>query len=202
MKGNHVLPNIHCHKDWQFRVRVKLNQAKRKEKRRAVRKAKTLAKSPRPLNTLRPQVHAPTQRYNTKIRLGRGFTLEELKEAKLTVKDAKARGISVDYRRRNKSQESLMANKERLEAYKSRLVMNPKETVANAVGSGIVSKVVIKPVASKEVKLVTITDAMRKVDQVRKAKQLVATVKLEGKRRFQKDEEEKKDEGKKEEGDE
>jgi len=35
---------------------------------------------PRPVaGPLRPVVHSQTQRYNTKIRAGRGFTLDELK---------------------------------------------------------------------------------------------------------------------------
>lgn len=32
-----------------------------------------------PIGLLRPAVHAPTQRYNMKVRTGRGFTLEELR---------------------------------------------------------------------------------------------------------------------------
>ena len=43
-----------------------------------VKKARTVA--PRPVaGPLRPVVRCPTFKYNTKIRAGRGFTLEELK---------------------------------------------------------------------------------------------------------------------------
>jgi len=46
----------------------------------AARVAKAKAVFPRPTaGALRPAVHSMTQRYNTKIRAGRGFTLAELK---------------------------------------------------------------------------------------------------------------------------
>jgi hypothetical protein len=46
----------------------------------AARIAKAKAVYPRPVaGPLRPVVHSQTQRYNTKIRAGRGFTLDELK---------------------------------------------------------------------------------------------------------------------------
>lgn len=48
-------------------------------------------------------VHAPTQRYNHKTRLGKGFTMQELKEAGVTPTYAKSVGIAVDHRRTNLS---------------------------------------------------------------------------------------------------
>ena len=46
----------------------------------AARAKKAAAVFPRPAaGSLKPLVHCPSQKYNTKIRLGRGFTLEELK---------------------------------------------------------------------------------------------------------------------------
>lgn len=56
---------------------------------------------------LRPVVRCPSIRYNTKVRLGRGFTLEELKAAGFTKYEAKSFGIAVDFRRVNRSVESL-----------------------------------------------------------------------------------------------
>ena len=58
-------------------------------------------------------VHPPTQRYNFKTRLGRGFTLEELKSAGISKKMAPTIGIAVDHRRRNRSEESLALNSKR-----------------------------------------------------------------------------------------
>merc|ERR1712213_131283 len=77
---------------------------------------------PRPAaGLLRPIVHPPTQRYNMKLRLGKGFTLDELREAKIPVKTALTIGIAVDHRRRNRCAESLQANVERLKVYMSKL---------------------------------------------------------------------------------
>ena len=45
------------------------------------------------------------------IKLGRGFTLAELKAAGLSAKHAQSIGIAVDHRRKNRSEESLQLNK-------------------------------------------------------------------------------------------
>jgi large subunit ribosomal protein L13e len=47
------------------------------------------------------------------IKLGRGFTLAELKAAGLSAKHAQSIGIAVDHRRKNRSEESLQLNKAR-----------------------------------------------------------------------------------------
>jgi len=76
--------------------------------RPVARAKKAAAVFPRPVaGPLRPVVHSQTQRYNTKIRAGRGFTLDELKAAKIPVKYAPTIGICVDHRRKNRSVESL-----------------------------------------------------------------------------------------------
>ena len=59
------------------------------------------------MEKLRPLIHAPTRKYNNKIRYGRGFTLQELKKAKLTPRFARTVGIAVDHRRQNTSEETL-----------------------------------------------------------------------------------------------
>lgn len=51
-------------------------RAKRRANNRAT-KARLVA--PRPVSYLRPVVRCPTARYNKKVRLGRGFSLDELK---------------------------------------------------------------------------------------------------------------------------
>ena len=82
VKHNNVVPNAHFKKHWQERVRVTLDQPARKKRRRLARKAKAAAIAPRPAAGLfRPVVRCPTQKYNMKLRQGRGFTLEELKGA-------------------------------------------------------------------------------------------------------------------------
>ena len=97
MKHNNVLPNAHFKKDWDRRVktwfdqagqkrrwdrRVKtwFDQAGQKRRRRLLRKEKAAAIAPRPAaGLLRPVARCATQKYNMKTRLGRGFTLQELK---------------------------------------------------------------------------------------------------------------------------
>ena len=67
---------------------------------------------PRPVaGVLRPVVRGQTKRYNTKVRAGRGFTLDELKTAGIPAKFAQTVGIAVDHRRKNRSEESLQARR-------------------------------------------------------------------------------------------
>ena len=125
-KGNNVIPNVHFHKDWQRYIKTWFNQPARKYRRRQNRIKKAQRIAPRPAaGPLRPIVHAPTLRYHTKVRLGRGFTLDELKAAGLNKRFARTVGISVDPRRRNKSVESLQVNVKRLKEYQSKLILFP-----------------------------------------------------------------------------
>ncbi|KXN67178.1 ribosomal protein rpl13 [Conidiobolus coronatus NRRL 28638] len=61
-----------------------------------------------------------------KVRAGRGFTFDELKAAGINRKEARSIGIAVDHRRRNRSEESLQRNVERLQLYKSKLIVFPR----------------------------------------------------------------------------
>mmetsp|Transcript_1906 Transcript_1906/g.2849 ORF Transcript_1906/g.2849 Transcript_1906/m.2849 type:complete len:210 (-) Transcript_1906:277-906(-) len=132
VKHNNVIPNIHCKKKWHdstrgpLKVKLSLNKASKKKSRRLTRAAKAAAIAPRPLQLLRPIVRAQTQKYSSKVRLGRGFTLAEVKAAGLTAAYARTVGIAVDHRRSNRSAESLDANVARLNEYKSKLVVFPK----------------------------------------------------------------------------
>ena len=100
----------------------------RKHRRRAARQAKAAAIAPRPAaGLLRPVVHPPTNKYNYKLRQGRGFTFAELKEAGIQKKEARSIGIAVDHRRRNRSTESLQMNAQRLKEYKSKLIVFPRK---------------------------------------------------------------------------
>ena len=126
-KHNNPIPNAHFHKQWQRRVATWFDQAPKARKRRALRQEKARRIFPRPVaGPLRPVVQCQTVRYNTRSRLGRGFTLEELKAARIDKKLAPTIGIAVDHRRRNRSQESLDRNVARLREYKSKLVLFPR----------------------------------------------------------------------------
>eukprot|EP00932_Pfiesteria_piscicida_P006130 SRR837773.16056.p2 GENE.SRR837773.16056~~SRR837773.16056.p2 ORF type:complete len:218 (-),score=117.08 SRR837773.16056:29-682(-) len=159
--GNHVIPNVHWRKvDGMQKggrrrafMRTWFDQAARKKRRSQNRKAKAARLAPRPAaGLLRPVVHPPTQRYNMKLRLGRGFTFEELREAKISPKMARTIGISVDHRRRNRCTESLQANVNRLKLYKSKLVIFPKRSGKKGVKKGDTPKSELQNVAQNTLK--------------------------------------------------
>mmetsp|Transcript_26198 Transcript_26198/g.25039 ORF Transcript_26198/g.25039 Transcript_26198/m.25039 type:complete len:212 (+) Transcript_26198:51-686(+) len=139
VRHNNVIPFQHFHKKWARRVKTWLDQPVQKKIRRDKRRVKAAALAPRPASgPLRPLVHCPTQKYNSKIKLGRGFTLEELKEAGVNRKLAPTIGITVDHRRTNKSVESLTLNVQRLKEYKERLVVFPRRN--NKIKNGDATK--------------------------------------------------------------
>ena len=74
---------------------------------------------------LRPVVRCPNIRYQTKLRAGHGFILQELKGAGLAYGFAKTIGISVDRSRKIKSLESRQRNIQHLKEYKSNLIRFP-----------------------------------------------------------------------------
>ena len=79
-KGNGTLPNVHFRKEWQNYVRTWFDQPMRKKRRNTKRVKKARMMAPKPVaGALRPQVTCQTFKYHTKLRAGRGFTLEELK---------------------------------------------------------------------------------------------------------------------------
>ncbi|KAK6639490.1 60S ribosomal protein L13 [Polyplax serrata] len=136
-KRNNMIPNGHFHKDWQRFVRTWFNQPARKRRRHIQRLRKAKAVAPRPAKgPLRPVVRCPTFRYHTKVRAGRGFTLDELKKAGIKPEFARTIGISVDQRRRNKSLESLQKNVQRLKEYRSKLILFPTKWNAQKLKKG------------------------------------------------------------------
>lgn len=127
VKHNNVVVNVHLRKHWErIGVKTHFNQAAQKAKRHAIRKAKAARVFPRPVNALRPIVSQTTRKYAGKVRFGRGFTLQELKAAGVSPAHAKTVGISVDHRRTTASKEQLDMNVQRLQAYKSKLIVFPR----------------------------------------------------------------------------
>ncbi|RHY00777.1 hypothetical protein DYB26_007054 [Aphanomyces astaci] len=200
MKHNNVIPNGHFHKDWQNRIKTWFDQASKKKSRRLTRKAKAAAIAPRPAaGLLRPAVHCPTIKYGSKVRAGRGFTLDELKEAGISRKQALSIGVSVDYRRTNKSVESLQANVQRLKTYKSKLVLFPRKRASKPkAGDSKVEETknatqlvgAVLPIArpSKEVPTATITDALKNTSVVKTLRLARADARLVGLRKKKADE--------------
>jgi large subunit ribosomal protein L13e len=74
-----------------------------------------------------PVVQAQTIRYGFKTKVGRGFTLEEIKRAGLNPLFAMSVGIKFDHRRKNRSEETLQRNVQRLEEYKSKITLLPRK---------------------------------------------------------------------------
>lgn len=164
MKHNNVIPNIHCHKKYlqssrgPIKVKLALNQATRKKARRVKRAKKASAVAPAPVQKLRPVVRCPTQKYSAKTRLGKGFSLAELLAAGLQPRYAQTVGIAIDWRRRNKSEESLAANVARLEEYKKSLVILKKGDAAPAQAVGTIQPLVK---ATPEIDMQDVTDEMK-----------------------------------------
>ena len=160
-KGNHVIPNVHfrkvngmqCGRNNRVMMRTWLNQAGRKQRRASNRKKKAARLAPRPAaGFLRPVVRPPTQRYNMKLRLGRGFTLEELKSAKIPKKLAPTIGIAVDHRRKNRSVEGMQVNVDRLKLYMSKLLIFPKGHGKKCVKQGDTARSELQNVAQNTLK--------------------------------------------------
>merc|ERR1712166_1034684 len=97
-----------------------------KLRRRTRRDAKAVKMHPRPTEALRPVVSSQTRQYAGKVRYGRGFTLLELKGAKITAAFARTVGISVDHRRTNTSAGQLQRNVDRLNMYREKLILFPR----------------------------------------------------------------------------
>ncbi|KAF9762592.1 60S ribosomal protein L13 [Nosema granulosis] len=133
MRNNNAVPKNH--RNTMKRVKEWHNQKDRAERRAHTRVVKAKQVYPRPTEKLRPIVRCPTVRYNTKQRLGRGFTPEECQAAGLDYNYARTIGISVDNRRRNMNKETFDLNVERIKTYVSRLTIY--KTAKEAVESGV-----------------------------------------------------------------
>merc|ERR1712167_323776 len=112
MKHNNQIHSVRkFRKYWQRYVKTWFNQPARKKSRRTARAKKAAEIAPRPVaGCIRPVVHGATLKYNSKVRIGRGFSLAEIKDAGIGKLEAKSLGIAVDHRRRNRSVEGKKAN--------------------------------------------------------------------------------------------
>jgi large subunit ribosomal protein L13e len=125
-KHNNALQREHLRKNWQPLVKTFFNQPAQKKRRLLKRREKAAVVTPRPLKSLRSVVRKCTQRYSSQTRLGRGFSIQEVKKAGLSLQFAKSIGICIDHRRNNKSVETFQNNVDRLKSYLEKLVLLPK----------------------------------------------------------------------------
>lgn len=136
MKHNNQITNSHFRKYWQQHVVTWFDQPAKKAARRSLRATKAKKAAPRPVALLRPIVRGQTLKYGAKARLGRGFSLEELRAAGISKKEALGIGIAVDHRRTNLSEEGFQKNVERLLAYRKKLVVFPRNPTSKRVKKG------------------------------------------------------------------
>eukprot|EP00049_Salpingoeca_infusionum_P016943 m.351265 g.351265 ORF g.351265 m.351265 type:complete len:209 (+) comp16208_c0_seq1:100-726(+) len=186
---NNVLPNAHFRKHWHSSVwcerglvKCHFNQAGKKNRRLLTRRAKAKQIAPRPTGgAVRPAVKCQTFKYNTKARMGRGFTPLELQGAGLCARYAQSIGIAVDNRRKNRSEEGLQANVQRLKEYLAKIVIKKQGETMGAVGQ--VTGTVL-PLVQEAATLETraITDAERKRNVFVEMRHLRADARLIGKR--------------------
>jgi len=196
---NYELPNNHFRKHWQRFVKSWFDQPANKKRRVATRKTKAAAVFPRPIEKLRPVVHGMTRRYSSKLRYGRGFTHQELAQAKITPHFAKTVGIAVDHRRHDASEEALQLNVQRLESYRSKLILFPRRAdkpkkgdiadstadklkSADALDQNISKHVIQKPRIKARQTAQKITKELTSVKAFKKLRQLTVNQKYKGKR--------------------
>ena len=128
VRHNNVVPNVHLKKDWQEKVKTWFNQPGRKHRRRVQRQLKAKRLAPNPTHKLRPVVRGQTNKYNNKVRLGRGFTVEELKKGGINSVDvARSLGIAIDFRRKDTSNETLTTNSNRIRTYIGKMILYPRK---------------------------------------------------------------------------
>ncbi|OHT08268.1 ribosomal protein L13e [Tritrichomonas foetus] len=120
---NNMVPNDHLRKAWYKRVKTYFDDPARKVRRQTARANRAKKIAPRPIEgPLRPVVHCPTARYNRRIRLGRGFTREELVAAGFDPSRAPFMGVAVDHFRTHSTDSLKQVNVDRLTAYKNKMV--------------------------------------------------------------------------------
>lgn len=135
MKRNNAIPNNHFKKT-ALMYKTWFGQPAKAQRRREIRAGKARRVAPMPTQKLRPVVRCPTIRHNKKVRLGRGFTAEELKAAGLDYHYARTVGIAVDLRRVNQNEEGFSLNVARIKEYIGKIVIYG--TKQEAVESGAV----------------------------------------------------------------
>jgi len=180
---NNVLHRNHFRKDWQRRIKTWFDQPGQKKARRTARQQKAAKLGARPTGLLRPAVRCPSIRYNMKIREGRGFTLEEIKAAGIRPKEALSIGICVDHRAKSRSEERFNRNVERLQAYKARLVVFPKNakkpSKADSTGEDLSAKTTQNLAAAFPLPAAFEAEAPRAITEEEKSFDAFATLRKE-----------------------
>ncbi|KAH9387254.1 large subunit ribosomal protein L13e [Nematocida major] len=148
MKHNNSLSTGHFKKT-SLKYKTWFGQAIQKRIRREKRQEAAKKIAPTNVELLRPVVRCNSRRYNINQRLGRGFSIVEVTQAGLTVKEARELGIAVDIKRYTKSVESLTLNVERIKEYLSKITVYESKSEALEAGA-VQHKAAILPVIKKK----------------------------------------------------
>ena len=109
-------------------MNTQFNQPEHKRRRSVQRGRSQKLLAPNPTHLLRLIVRGQTNKYNTKRRLGRGFTKKELESAGIKgLSYARSIGIAIDLRRKDTCSETLNVNTERIKNYISRIILYPRK---------------------------------------------------------------------------
>ena len=174
-------------------VKCYFNVNGHKTVRQEKRAQRAADRSPAPADLLRPTVKACTRRYSSKVRFGRGFSLEEVRAAGLTPAFARTVGIAVDHRRHGSNQME-EANIQRLTTYKANLVLFPRvegkakkgeindSTTRLDTPQNMEGRVIALPVVKKRVGIAALTKDLKSKKVYRSIRQARIDRKYEGKR--------------------
>jgi large subunit ribosomal protein L13e len=158
---NNRVPNDHLRKNWYRRVKTYFDDPARKVRRQKARANRAKRIAPRPVEgPLRPIIRCPTVRYNRRIRLGRGFTKEELVGAGVDPSRARFFGIAVDKFRVHSKDATTQQNIERLKAYTEKIVrVNKGEKLPEGVAQPGLFSI---PLVEQQIKWRAVTSADQK----------------------------------------
>ena len=136
VKHNNKITNGHFRKHWECFVKTWFDQPAKRRRRRNERsgKKKLNANNLAYVSKFRPIVHCPTHMYNMKVKIGKGFSVSEMKNAKISKGYANSIGINIDKRRRHKNLCEIY-NSKRLTDYLEKIVLLKKTGKKNIVNS-------------------------------------------------------------------
>mmetsp|Transcript_14189 Transcript_14189/g.36241 ORF Transcript_14189/g.36241 Transcript_14189/m.36241 type:complete len:224 (-) Transcript_14189:468-1139(-) len=134
VKHNNTTKSGHFKKTWQKRVKTWFKSPSKKLKRRNNRDQinKYLLSNGFFKKNFRPIVHCPTKVHNIRVKIGRGFSNEEIRNTEISPKMVSSLGISLDKRRKNRKKIRLF-NQKRLENYFKNIEIIEKKKAAESI---------------------------------------------------------------------
>jgi large subunit ribosomal protein L13e len=129
VKHNNTTKSGHFKKSWEKRIKTWFNSPLKKIKRRNKRKINKKSFSEVSKGSVfRPIVHCQTKIHNLRVKIGRGFSPNEVNSTGFSERIAKSLGISVDKRKKKKGKDKIF-NKKRLGNYFKNLRMDKQDNI-------------------------------------------------------------------------